>query len=538
MTADLLTVGARVRTLDPGCPLATAIAVRRGRILAVGDDAHVRARAGADAETIDGAGMVVVPGLVDAHQHPIPGAEVTRGADLSAARTLADVRDALAAEHARCGPRAWVRAHSLAYAALEGADPRADLIEDAVGGAPALVTFFDLHTAIATDAALAAGGVAGPRTFEDASEVVCRDGEPTGELREASAIALVERAAPALADDERLALVRDALARMNAVGLTGVHAMDGAPEQLAVYRALEDAGWLTVRAVVPFVVDPDLPTDAYRDLAAASDERGRLWRAGAAKFSIDGVVETGTAWLDEPDAHGRGGEPFWPDPRAYADAVRYFDGAGFQCATHAIGDRAVRAALDAYRDAAAANGDGPRTAPHRVEHIETLKDADLPRFAAEGVTASQQAIHTQWIAADGSDPWSGALGRERAGRGFRLGDLRRSGAVLALGSDWPVAGFDPREGMARARLRRAPRRRDEPVWLPEQRLDALAALEGYTCEAARAIGASHELGRIAPGFRPDLTAFAGDPVECDADDLPDLPVRLTIVAGRVVHRAE
>jgi predicted amidohydrolase YtcJ len=151
--------------------------------------------------------------------------------------------------------------------------------------------------------------------------------------------------------------------------------------------------------------------------------------------------------------------------------------------------------------------------------------------------ASQQAIHLQWMRPDLSDPWSQALGPERARRAFRTAELRRSGAVLALGSDWPVAGHDPREGMAWARLRRRPGDRDAEAYMPQQRLTAIEALEGYTSEAARAVEDQAVAGRLAPGYRGDLTAFAEDPVECDADDLPQLPVTLTVVDGRVVHRA-
>jgi predicted amidohydrolase YtcJ len=213
-------------------------------------------------------------------------------------------------------------------------------------------------------------------------------------------------------------------------------------------------------------------------------------------------------------------------------AVARFAAAGFQCATHAIGDRAVRAALDAYAAAGAAPG-----VRHRVEHAETLADAQLARFAREGVGSSMQALHMQWRRGDRSDEWSVRLGPERAARAFRIRDLHASGAVLALGSDWPVASFDPREGMAWARLRRRPGDPSAPVFEPDQRLDGDAALACYTSGAAAIVARESELGRIAPGFAADVTAFADDPVSVAADDLPQLPVQLTVVGGRVVHRA-
>lgn len=262
------------------------------------------------------------------------------------------------------------------------------------------------------------------------------------------------------------------------------------------------------------------------------DARGRRWRAGVVKLFVDGVIETGTAWLGEPDAFGDGQTPYWPDPDRYREVVVRFARAGFQCVSHAIGDRAVRAALDAYAAAGtrAANG-----APHRIEHLEVLGDDDVRRVARDGVVASMQPLYMQWRRADGSDPWSTRLGPERVAQGYRTRDLLDAGAQLALGSDWPVAPVDPRVGMAWARLRRPPGRPDATVLEPEQRLTALEALEGYTSWAARAVGDPRG-GRIAPGCAGDLTVLAHDPVELPADELPDLPVRMTVVDGEIAYR--
>ena len=225
--------------------------------------------------------------------------------------------------------------------------------------------------------------------------------------------------------------------------------------------------------------------------------------------------------------------PFWPDPSHYRRAVATFARAGFQCATHATGDRGVREALDAYREA----GTAPVRGRHRIEHIETLQPDDLPRFAAEGVVASMQAQHMLWCEPDRSDNWSRRLGPERSapGRAFPIRSLWDSGALVALGSDWPVVRFDPRLGLSAARLRRPPGLRDRPPF-DDEAIDGLAALEGYTTAAAATVG-EERLGRIRPGFAADVTVFSDDPVEVDADDLPELPVVLTVVDGEIVHRA-
>jgi predicted amidohydrolase YtcJ len=530
---DLALVGARVRTLDPERPAATAVASADGEIVAVGSDAEI-GELGAATETIDLHGAVVVPGLTDSHIHPLQGALETRGADLRDLTSLDDVRSAVAAERQRCAPGQWVLGYGLEYGVFRESGIRGDLFEDVVGGLPALLNFMDMHTAVATPHALELAGVTGPQTFSENAEIVCREGAPTGELREWAAVATVERALPQLTSADRYALHAAALREHAAAGLTGGHAMDGKLATHELLRELEANGDLVQRFVVPFTIEPESQPDDWTELLPYRDARGRRWRAGVAKFFIDGVIDTGTGWLYEPDSEGDGTLPFWPDPQHYRRAVATFARAGFQCATHATGDRGVREALDAYREADAA----PLRGRHRIEHIETLQPQDLPRFAVEGVVASMQAQHMLWCEPDRSDNWSRRLGPERSapGRAFPIRSLRESGALVALGSDWPVVRFDPRLGLAAARLRRPPGERDRDSY-DDEAVDGLVALEGYTTSAAATIGDQERLGRIRPGFAADLTVFADDPVTCDADDLPGLPVVLTVVDGEIVHRA-
>jgi len=530
---DLKLVGARVCTLDPERPTAAALAIADGEIVAVGSDAEIR-ELGAARETVDLDGAVVVPGLTDSHIHPLQGALDTRGADLRDLSSLEDVRDAVAAERQRCGPDQWVLGFGLEYDVFRESGIRGDLFEEAAEGSPALLTFMDLHTAVATPRALELAGVTGPQAFSENAEIVCQDGAPTGELREWAALATVERALPRLTDAKRYALYAAALREHAAVGLTGGHAMDGTLATHDLLRELEANGDLVQRFKVPFTIVPESQPDDWTELLPHRDARGRRWRAGVAKFFIDGVIDAGTGWLYEPDSEGEGKSPFWPDPQHYRRAVATFARAGFQCATHATGDRGVREALDAYREA----GAPPLHGRHRIEHIETLQPQDLPRFAAEGVVASMQAQHMLWCEPDRSDNWSRRLGPERSapGRAFPIRSLRESGALVALGSDWPVARFDPRLGLAAARLRRPPGERDRSPY-DDQAVDGLAALEGYTTNAAVTVGEEGRLGRIRPGFAADLTVFAEDPVECDPDELPELPVLLTVLDGEIVHRA-
>lgn len=527
---DLALVSGRVRTLDPANPSATAIGIAGGEIAHVGSDAEVRALCGPATTVVELDGAAAVPGLIDSHIHPFLGAEAARGVDLMEARTLEQVRELLAAERERCAPSEWVLGYGLDYNVFTDTGVSGRLIEAAAGGQPALVTFIDMHTGLATPRALELAGIEGPREFVEHAEIVLDEaGAPTGELREMAAMNLVRAAMPELTAADRYRVYADGLRSYAAAGLTGLHGMDGTLETLDLLRELEANGDLVTRLITPFWIEPDMTEEQWEAFAAQRDAHGRRWRAGVAKFFIDGVIDSGTGWLCEPDSEGDGMTPFWPDPARYRKAVRFFAERGFQCVTHACGDRAVREALDAYREAGATPG-----IRHRIEHIETLQDEDLPRFAAEHVIASMQVQHMMGLTLDRSDNWSRRLGEDRCDRAFPTRSLLESGAHVALGSDWPVARFDPREGLAATRLRRIPGIDRAP--LDDQGLDGLTALRGYTAAAATAVG-DDRLGMLRAGKWADVTVFAQDPVDCPADELIANDVLLTVVDGEVVHDA-
>lgn len=531
MAPQLALVDTRIRTLDPDRPFASALAIEDGRIVAIGDTAEVRRACDGRTTVLSGAGWHVTPGLTDGHQHLLMGAQVGRGINFDRVSTLADARALLRAERERVGPDAWITGFAFEYAALEGLDYHHDLIDEAAGAGPMLIHTLDMHTGLVNGAALRISGVTGSREFEDGSFIVCDDhGAPTGELREMSAIRTVWDHAPVASADERLSWYADVIRAQNAVGLTGIHQMDGGIETFEAFRALEAAGLLDLRIRFHQWVDPSDDAEALAEIIRRRDLTGSTWTANSVKFMLDGVIDTGTAWLEEPDTRGAGGDPMWPDPDHFRATIRQFHDAGFHIATHAIGDRAIREVLDAY---AACGGSAGR---HRVEHIEAAPPQTVARFARERVSASMQPIHLRWLNPDLSDPWSERLGVHRCSHAMPSGDISGTGANVVLGSDWPVAPFDPRMGFFAAQRRYAPDVVDHRPIGASRTLTGLETLAGYTVNAARVDGGDGGVLRV--GAPADLVAWGDDIVECAPEDVTDLPVHLTVVAGRVVHQRD
>jgi len=533
--ADLILAGADIITLDPQRPAASAVAITGGRIMAVGDRHDVRHWRSARTEVIDLGGATLTPGLTDSHMHPALGLSMTAGLDLSGCADLGSARAELKAAAAAAGPDQWILGWGLDPNVFGATPIGFDAIEDVLGGLPACLNLFDGHSALASRQALRRAGVEGPRRFTSRSVIVCDEhGQPTGHLLEEGAIRLVQSVIPA----EPLASRRDRLAAllrdMAATGLTGGHVMDLDPGDLELYAALDHDGRLPLRLRLAPWRRPEDDAATAEELLALQGRSGRLWTVAAVKLFIDGTIDGGTAWLHDPDCHGESTAPYWKDPRDYTEAVRVLAQAGVQTATHAIGDAAVGHVLDTLAEVVPAGS----PVRHRIEHIETLPSDQVGRFAGLGVIASMQPSHAaRYTRADHSDNWSRRLGDDRANRAWRCRDLLDAGAILTLGSDWPIAPFDPRGIIAEAQLRRPADRADLGPVRPGQALTALQALRGYTTAPAHAASAEHDSGRIAPGCRADLTAFAVSPLQAPAADLPDAPMTLTVVDGIIRHQS-
>jgi predicted amidohydrolase YtcJ len=547
--ADLILYGARPAGAAEGAP-PVSVVVRDGRIAALCDEPDARRWAGPRTHTVDLRGRTLTPGLVDSHLHPALGMRLAAGTDLSGLRTPAQVRAALAA--ARPGPGGWVLGWGLDPNALGDEPAEATLLDGVLGAAPAAVRLFDGHSMLASTEALRRAGVTGPRRFASSSRIVCDSaGRPTGLLLEEAAMGLVDAVVPEPEFAARRAALAELFAAMAATGLTGGHVMDCDGDALELYADLERAGELPLRLRIAPWRRPEDDDRRVAELLALQGRRGRLWQVAGVKLFMDGTVDNGTAWLHEPDCHGESAHPYWRDPGDYTAAVHQLAALGVPTATHAIGDAAVGHVLDALATVPLGTpplgtpplgtpplGTPPPVGRHRVEHLETLPADQLPRFAALGVVASMQPSHaTDYTRADHSDNWSRRLGTSRADRAWRCADLLAAGALLALGSDWPIAPFDPRIVLAAAVLRRPYDRPDLAPVAPGQALTPAQALAGYTRGPALVAGEDGGGGRVEAGAPADLTVFDDDPLAVRPDQLPHLPVALTVVDGVIRHRA-
>ncbi|KIP51979.1 amidohydrolase [Leucobacter komagatae] len=524
-------IGAHLITNSEQHTGATALLVEHGRITAISTDTEIAALASAAGLPVrDAGGSTVTPGLFDSHTHPHWAVEVTRGVDLGGLSTVSELQRAVAEYAATLPQDAWVLGWNLEFEPFERSGVHGSLFDSAAGGRPFAAMFYDLHSGLANAAALAAAGVTSPPTFDDPSEVVTDEaGEMTGELREPSAYKLVFDAVPPRSHDAERDALRDMFRTLAAVGLTGGAIMDGKPHTVDLVEELEQRGELDHRLVIHHwhaVSDDD---GAVARVIAAKDRRGQLWESDGIKLFSDGVIDTGTAWLHEADSCGDGRNAFWPDWNRFREVVRAYHDAGMVIATHAVGDFAVNRVLDTYAELPTHEG----ARQHSIEHLEVLADEDLEKLSGSGVTASMQPLHMQWREGDNSDNWAQRLG-ERAATGYRVRDVLDTGTRVTLGSDWPVAHYDPRIGMAWARGRSTPGVSGAPVFEPEQRLTGEEALLAYTLWPAEARGIA-DRGFLAPGAVADLTIWAGNPVTATPDELASLGVAATVVDGRFVH---
>ena len=534
MSADWLFRNGTVRTDDPARPLASALAVRDGRISGLDDDAL--AQAGADTVEVDLDGGVLLPSFGDGHVHPLWGGVELAEAPVRDARSVDEVVAAVRRYAAEHPDLEWVTGGSYDPTLAPGGLFDARWLDAAVPDRPVFLESSDHHSAWVNTEALRRAGVTAATPDPPAAAVARRDdGEPLGTLVEWTAMDLVKRLVPAPGTAAKQAGLQAATALLAAAGVTWAQEAALAPSDVATYLAAAEAGQLAVRVNIALRAEPgEWPTQRAAFAAArASAERHPQVSARTVKLFADGVLEFGTAALLEPYANAPHtcGLPVW-EPRELAEAVTAFDADGFQVHIHAIGDAGVRAALDAVEHAERVNG--PRDRRAVIAHTQVVHPADLPRFAALGVIANFEPL---WACLDDCQRELTAprLGLERSRLQYPMRSLADNGAPLSMGSDWPVSSLRPMEGLAVAVSRQNPAGEPPGGWIPGERLDAATALRAYSAGVAYQGFEEASWGRLAVGLRADLVALAADPFAVAPGDWASIPVRGTWLSGVRSH---
>ena len=538
--ADLILTGGRIQTMDRRRSLAAAVAVRGGRIIAFGSDTAIRATAGPGTRAIDLRGRTLTPGFGDAHVHPVTSGLTMLRCALDGVRGL-DRYLATVAAYAEAHPdEPWIQGDGWSMADFPGGTPRREDLDRVVPDRPVYLDSRDGHTAWVNSAALALAGITAD-TLDPPDGRIERDpdGRPTGTLQE-GARAIVGRLLPPATEDELVEGLGLAQAHLHALGITNWQdAQVEAGEGEIAYRTMADRGRLTARVVGALDWDDRRGDDQIETLMERRARGGSArYAPTSVKFFQDGIIENATAGLLEPYL-GPDGRPTTDrgqslvDPDAFGRSVARLDMLGFQVHVHAVGDRAVREALDAIETARRTNG--PSDTRPTIAHIQLIHPDDIARFPALGVVANAQPY---WACHD--DQMDALtiprLGPARVARQYPFGSLLAAGATLAMGSDWSVSTANPLLEMELAVTRVSDTHRgDRPPFVPDERIELIEALAAFTTGTAFVNHLDNEVGSIEVDKAADLVVLDRDLFDRAAGAIGEARVIATFVDGVAVH---
>ncbi len=546
-SADLVLANGAVYTVDAARRWARGVAVKDGRIVAVGTDDDIRDLVGSRTEIVDLRGRMLLPGFQDAHVHPPAAGVDMLQCDLHDLSDLDGYRERIR-EYAEAHPDLeWILGGGWSMDVFPGGTPTKDLLDDIVPGRPAYLPNRDGHGAWVNSEALKLARVTRD-TPDPRDGRIERDelGEPSGTLHEGAMQLVAEHAPEPTAGEWERGLIA-AQAYLHSLGITAWQdAIVGGPyPSLETYRALAERGALTARVVGA------LWWDRYRGLeqipelidARAHGASGRF-APTTVKIMVDGVCENFTAAVLEPylDADGRPTDNrgiSFVDPELMKEAVTRLDAEGFQVHFHALAERAVREALDAVEAALIANG--PGDGRHHLAHIQVVHPDDVPRFRQLGAVANAQPL---WAAHESQmdDLTIPFLGEPRWRWQYPFGSLVRAGAMLAMGSDWSVSSPNPIEEIHVAVNRVMPddypyKVENREIFLPDERIDLTTAIGGFTIGSAYVNHLDRETGSIEVGKHADLAVVDRNLFAHPVEEIAGARVELTLVGGERVHAA-
>jgi hypothetical protein len=487
---------------------------------------------------------MAMPGIIDSHIHFLDGSLSLDQVNLDDAYTVSEIQRQVREFAAAHPDRPWLLGRGWLYDAFKPSGlPTKQLLDEIIPDRPAVIECYDGHSVWVNSKALALAGIdkhtPDPKQGGVVVGTIVRDpttGEATGVLKE-EAVEIVRRVVPQPSREEKLRALRAGLQQANRHGLTSALNASGSLEEMELYTALRGEGGLTVRMTTALMMEPRL---GEKTLAMYEEGRRRFhdeWvRGGVIKAFMDGVAESHTAAMLEPysdDPKLSGSLNYTPEQ--FRDNVLELDRRHFQVVTHAIGDRAIRTALDAYQAAEQING--PRDRRFRIEHIETINPEDIPRFGRLGVIASMQPYHC-YPEPNLFNVWARNIGVARLPYSFAWHDLAAAGARLAFGSDWPVVSLDPFIGIQNAVTRQDQDGQPPEGFVSAQKVTLDQALAAYTRDGAFAEFEENQKGTLEPGKLADMIVLSQDLFAVRPLEIGKTRVVLTIVGGKIVYREE
>jgi predicted amidohydrolase YtcJ len=533
--ADLVVLG-EIRTMADAAPRAGGFAVKDDKIVYVGEAAAARERLRRGGRLIQLApGQLVLPGLIDSHVHMMDAGIMGQRLVLDELKTKEAILAAIAA-YAKAHPElTWVVGSGWRPHVFEGGEPKQSELDAVIADRPAVFYGDDGHSSWVNSAALRAAGIT-KQTPDPPGGRITRDaaGEPAGLLVDA-ALDLVEARLPKPSREMALAGLRSAQQRLHSLGITMIQDANVDAGSLGFYHDAARSGQLTMRVVAAQITDPTRPAAQVDELVRLRDRYtfGRL-TAGTAKIFVDGVIEYRTAALNEP-YEGRPqdrGLLRW-EPVALAEVATRLDRSGFQIHMHAIGDRAVGAAVKALAAVRAANGASDNR--HQMAHLELVDPADIPRFRQLGIIANFQPY---WLFADEAITQSTIplIGAARGSRLYPIRSFADSGVLLAAGSDWPVSTPDPFLAIQVGITRQPPKPPYGDPWIPSERVSLATLLKAYTTGGAYANHRERETGSLEAGKGADFIILDRNLFSIQPHEIGKTRVLSTFVNGSEVYK--
>lgn len=537
--ADMIIAHTQIWTAEQSGPWADAVAIKYGRILFVGSTKDAEVFRGPKTQWIEMPDRLIVPGFNDSHIHLMGGALSLERVDLIEDQTLEAIQNHIKKFAQENPTRPWVLGRGWWYSAFPNKLPTKEQLDAVVPDRPAYMGCYDGHTGWANSAALKLAGITKDTKDPENGHIVKdpKTGEPTGALKE-EAMTLVDSKIPLPDQETTYQLLLRGFEELNSYGITSVQDADTSVADLEktvkMFERAKSEGKLTVRIKAAVLMQQDNFEKAISEAQRMKrTHAGYLLQFGTMKGYVDGVIEAKTAAMLEPYTDStESGSLNW-DPEKLKEAVVAADKAGLQVYLHAIGDRGVRTALDAYE--AAKKQNGPKDRRGRIEHIETVAQSDYERFKTLGVIASMQPLH-----ADPNqnifDVWAKNAGPERSTRAFSWGNFEKIKVPLAFGSDWPVVTADVRRGLYCAITRKTIEGKPPGGWHPELAVSAENALRHYTIDGAYASFEERIKGSIARGKLADLTVLSQNFLKMPSEEILKTKIVLTILEGKIIYR--